>query len=134
VTPDAETLHALELALARRDEASIDGGYAAVLDPAFVEIGQRGRWWTRAETLAVMAAGPTEALRIEGFDAVALGDGVTLVTYDLELVSSVGIRTWSRRSSVWLRRGGRWQLRFHQGTPIPESAEGPGGPPRAGGD
>lgn len=28
------------------------------------------------------------------------------------------------RSSLWLRRNGRWQIRFHQGTPIDEGAAG----------
>lgn len=120
MNPEAEELYRLELALAQRDEASIDGGFAAVLDPEFAEIGQSGRWWTRAETLAMIASeAPTLGLSIEGYEGVSLADGVTLVTYDLVAARSDGSCARSRRSSIWLPRDGRWLLRFHQGTPVP---------------
>ncbi|HEY7132141.1 MAG TPA: DUF4440 domain-containing protein, partial [Candidatus Limnocylindrales bacterium] len=48
----AAAIRALELALARRDEAAIPGGYEAVLDRDFLEVGASGRVWSRDETLA----------------------------------------------------------------------------------
>ncbi len=124
---DAGELVAIELALARRDEASIDGGYRAVLDPDFIEVGQSGRRWTRAETLASIAAEPpADDVAIDVFDVTSLATDVMLATYDLIVSRADGTQARSRRSSIWIRRDGRWRLRFHQGTPA--SADGPGLP------
>ena len=79
--PDAPTLLALELALARRDEAAIPGGYEAVLAPDFLEIGSSGRLWTRAEILeALHAEPPNPSITIESFEIADLGPDVVLAT------------------------------------------------------
>jgi hypothetical protein len=120
----ADTLYALELALARRDEGAIPGGYASVLDPAFLEFGQSGRAWTRAETLAVLSeAAPTDAPVIERFETELLAPGVVLVTYRIRAERD-GHPVSSRRSSIWLRNDDGWRLRFHQGTTIPAGTDG----------
>jgi ribonuclease HI len=46
--------------------------------------------------------------------AVGLAPDVVLVTYETR--SDAG---HARRSSVWLKARGRWQLRHHQGTRVP---------------
>ena len=81
--PDAPTLLALELALARRDEAAIPGGYEAVLAPDIVEIGSSGRLWTRAEILeALHAEPPNPSVAIESFQPADLGPDLLLASYD----------------------------------------------------
>ena len=42
-------------------------------------------------------------------------DRLALVTYLSELRTDPP--EWANRASVWDRSTGRWQLRFHQGTP-----------------
>jgi hypothetical protein len=51
------------------------------------------------------------AVTIDDFDVAPLADGVRLVTYR----ATAGGRR-SMRASIWVRRRGRWRLRFHQGT------------------
>ena len=63
VASAADELLALELALARRDEPAIPGGYEAVLAPDFSEIGASGRRWSRAETLEALHAEPPDPSR-----------------------------------------------------------------------
>jgi GNAT superfamily N-acetyltransferase len=117
---DAEALLGLEVALARRDEAAIPGGYEAVLADGFIEIGASGRVWMRPEMLvALTAEPPNDAIDIERFEVTPLGDDAVLATYDAVSRAPDGTHTRSRRCSTWIRRGGRWQLRFHQGTPVP---------------
>ena len=112
-------LVALELALARRNEAAVPGGYEAVLAPDFVEHGQSGRRWTRDETLAALAREPmTDVPTIVEFEVVALAPDVRLVTY-LLVVDAGGHVRRSRRSSIWIRDGIGWRMRFHQGTTVP---------------
>jgi ribosomal protein S18 acetylase RimI-like enzyme len=118
--PVGEEILALELALASRDEAAIPGGYEAALDDGFREIGTGGRTWTRDAVLAALArASHVEGVSIEEFECSTVAPDVALATYDLLLPGPGGIPAWSRRSSVWTRRDGRWRLRFHQGTPAP---------------
>ncbi|HEY4189433.1 MAG TPA: nuclear transport factor 2 family protein, partial [Candidatus Limnocylindrales bacterium] len=117
---DREALLALELALARRDEASIPGGYDAVLANDFTEVGASGRRWTRDDLIAVLRSEPPNPLvSIVAFDAAEIGPGILLVTYDALGSRSEGGPIDSRRSSIWRRADGRWQLRFNQGTPLP---------------
>ena len=88
---DVPTLLALELALARRDEASIPGGYEAVLAPDFLEIGSSGRLWTRAEMLAALHAEPPNAsISIEAFEIADLGPDLILASYDTLGITSDG--------------------------------------------
>jgi hypothetical protein len=125
-----------ELALARRDPAAVDGDLIDLLTDDFLEFGQSGRVWTR-ETIAPLlgsspdgsagaaapeggaaapeggAAAPeggAAAPELEAFEVTRLGEGVALVTY-----RALG----ANRSSIWVRRDGRWRMRFHQGTPLP---------------
>ena len=118
---DIETLRGLELALARRDEGAIPGGYEAVLHDSLVEFGSSGRVWTRDEVLEALAAGArTDAVSIEGFDVHVVRPGVFLVMFEtVETDPSTGLTARRRRSSLWMREGDGFRLRFHQSTPIP---------------
>ena len=113
----ADELRALELALARRDEAAIPGGYEAVLAPDVAEVGASGRLWTRAEILETLHAEPPDpSISIEAFEVADLGPDLVLATYDTRVIAPDGTERRSRRSSIWVRRDDRWQLRFNQGT------------------
>jgi ribonuclease HI len=118
--PAADTLLALELALARRVEAAIPGGYEAALAPDFSEIGASGRRWSRDEILeALHADPPNDAIAIESFELAELAPGVLVATFDMVATGPDGVPARSRRSSTWVSRDGRWLMHFHQGTPLP---------------
>jgi ribonuclease HI len=111
VNPE-ETIHALELALARRDMGALPGGYVEVLDDGFVEVGQSGRVWTRHEMLMALAASPPNpSMELVGFGAHELAPTVWLARYDTVID---GVR--HHRSSIWIRSGDRFRMRYHQGT------------------
>ena len=118
---DAEQLRALELALARHDEAAIPGGYEAVLHDSLVDFGSNGRVWTRDEVLADLAGEAAPGtVSIEGFDVHVVRPGVLLVMFEtVETRPSTGLTIRQRRSSLWMRDGDGFRLRFRQSTPIP---------------
>jgi len=118
---ETTALEALELALARRDETAVPGGYEAVLHDSVVEFGPNGRVWTRDEILAALHSGPRlEAVSIEGFDAHIVRPGVFLVMYEaMQTDPATGLTTRQRRSSLWMQEGDGFVLRFAQSTPIP---------------
>lgn len=120
---DAEAtkaLETLELALARRDERAIPGGYESVLHDSVVEFGTSGRVWTRDEILEALHTGPrVDAVTIEMFDAHVVRPGVFLVMYETTQTDPVtGLSSRQRRSSLWMQEGDGFVLRFHQSTPI----------------
>jgi ribosomal-protein-serine acetyltransferase len=117
---ESEDLERLETSL-WRTESRFDRAYMeSVLAPDFFEFGRSGRTYTRDETLAIERE-EVEA-RLSDFRVVAIGDDARLVTY----VSEVGDER-ANRSSLWVRSGSTWTLKFHQGTP---AARGEGEPLR----
>jgi len=107
----------LETALARRDAAAIPGGFEAILDHDFSEVGSSGRIWDRAATLVILeTAQPVEAVIDEVIGGL-LSEDVALLVYRAAIHRG-GHATWSRRASLWVRRDGEWRLHFHQGTPL----------------
>ena len=112
----AETIHALELALARRDAHALPGGYEAVLDDGFVEVGQSGRVWTRDQMLMALAASPADpAVELMEFTVDELAPNVWLARFD---TAGDGVR--HHRSSIWISSGNGFRIRYHQGTPAAE--------------
>lgn len=108
-----DTLRRLEAALAAADPTGLDGGLGALIADDFLEFGASGR--TRDATsirgaLARPATGPVELL---DFAVTELAPDVVLATYRL------GSPRPSNRSTIWVRRDGRWLVRFHQGTLLP---------------
>jgi glyoxylase I family protein len=97
-----------EAALAARDPDGIEGGLMSLIADDFVEFGRSGRVWTRDSIREPLEGPPAAPVPIDRFEVAELGDRVALVTYRGAMAN---------RSSIWVRRDGRWQMRFHQGTP-----------------
>jgi hypothetical protein len=108
-------LTALELTLwhtdTRHDRALMEATFA----PDFHEFGRSGRRYSREDLLPNGEAETIDAT-LHALTIAALSDTIALVTYISELHGPTGTE-WANRSSLWDRSKGRWQLRFHQGTP-----------------
>ena len=104
----------LESALASRDATGIEGGLMSMIADDFLEFGKSGRTWTARSIRELMEGPPGEPAVIDDFEIAELADGVVLATYTMPGQPPV------KRSSIWVRRAGRWQMRFHQGTPRTE--------------
>lgn len=88
------------------------GRTAVLLHPDFMEIGSSGRVWTRDAMMMALEEDPGERTDIEILGADRIGPGAVLLTYRNFARSGTTLR-----SSLWVLDGGRWRLRFHQGTP-----------------
>jgi len=100
----------LETALATRDSSGAGVPLADLIADDFVEFGASGQMWDAASVREWLGDLAGEALSVEAVDVSLIADDVALVTYR---VTSPGR---SNRASVWVRRDGRWVVRFHQGT------------------
>lgn len=88
------------------------GRTAVLLHPDFMEIGSTGRVWTRDAMMMALEEDPGERTDIEILGADRIGAEAVLLTYRSYARSGTTLR-----SSLWVLDGGRWRLRFHQGTP-----------------
>ncbi|MGX5715021.1 RNase H family protein [Arthrobacter sp. MAHUQ-56] len=88
------------------------GRTAVLLHPDFIEIGSSGRMWTRDAMMMALEEDPGERTEIEILGADPVGTDAVLLTYRSFARSGTTLR-----SSLWVLDGGRWRLRFHQGTP-----------------
>lgn len=85
----------------------------------FVEFGASGRAYDRQAIIAALAAEQPVARSISDFQARPLAPAVYLVTYRASRAEPAdALPRMSLRASIWAQIDGRWQLVFHQGTPI----------------
>jgi hypothetical protein len=84
----------------------------------FYEIGGSGRTYTKTEVLAAIETAPLRKFTLEDFKVVAGGEGWALVSYRAGERTAYASST-SLRSTLWVERSGKWQIVFHQGTPVP---------------
>jgi hypothetical protein len=97
---------------------------AALLTEDFFEIGASGRVWTRDEILDSLVSEAYSAPVIEDFACQQLVKDVVLVTYRaMRSDEETGQRSVTLRSSIWMKKPGKWQMRFHQGTRVPSLRE-----------
>jgi glyoxylase I family protein len=88
----------------------VEGGLLGLIADDFVEFGTSGRVWTARAIRTLLERPIGERASIEDFEVAELGDGVVLATFVMPGPPAVN------RSSIWVHREGRWQVRFHQGT------------------
>jgi len=108
-----DELIALEHALWRADTRFDAAFMEWILADDFGEFGRSGRVYARADTLAVK--GDAIDARLRDIEVDLIAEDVALVTYVSEVRHEA--IDLANRSSLWVRRNDRWQLRFHQGTP-----------------
>jgi hypothetical protein len=115
------TLRALEVELHHPGVRCAEQRLRELLHPAFHEVGRSGRAYDLETVVRFLASQPAPPDVWSGnFAVAALGPDVALLTYESAHRRADGVLTQrTHRSSVWLRAEGRWQLRYHQGTPAP---------------
>ncbi len=111
------SLQALEESLWRAETRFDDAYMNDILAPDFFEFGRSGRVYKREDTLGVPAQEIHAKLPLKDFKIHSIDENTVLVTYVSEAIGTeVG-----NRSSLWTLIGGKWKLRFHQGTPVRNS-------------
>lgn len=109
-------LRTLELSLWRAETRFDRALMAATFAPDFFEFGRSGRRYARDELLPDGTEGDQIDATLHDLTTHTLSSDLALVTYISEVRRPEGT-DWANRSSLWDRSSGRWQLRFHQGTP-----------------
>lgn len=88
----------------------------------FFEFGASGRTYDRTKTIEVAPGEIREigaTLPLPDFEVRLLSPNIAQVTYR-SIDHTQGRERHARRSSIWSRTDDGWELRFHQGTLIPD--------------
>jgi hypothetical protein len=92
---------------------------SALLADDFLEFGSSGRVFDKAAIIAELATEVSRpGTRMADFEMEMLSPVIALVRYRTILRDAAGVKQ-ALRSSIWIHRDGRWQMKFHQGTPAP---------------
>jgi len=88
-----------------------------ILAADFFEFGRSGKVYQRSNTLNVTSQEIPAVFPLIDFQIRLIDKSTAQVTYSITVNYSEGIEK-SLRSSIWSFSSNRWQLRFHQGTPL----------------
>lgn len=115
----ADQLRRLEEQLLQHETRSSPEALRALLAEDFIEFGSSGKAYTREGVIAALRSESGVRHSLDSFDTRFLAPGVALVTYrSTRLLEGEPNPQRSLRSSIWVMVRGRWQLVFHQGTPL----------------
>jgi hypothetical protein len=117
--PLLETLRRLEMELHQPRVRESRESLGAYLHPAFREFGRSGHVFTRDDVLQEFQAKrmPYEVWS-QDYQMELLAEDCALLTYRTAHVGEQDLlEQHTNRASLWQLADGRWQLRFHQGTP-----------------
>jgi hypothetical protein len=98
----------------RRDTAAL----TSLLAEDFREFGSSGRFYTRQQIIDLLAAETPRHITLSDPLCQRLAEDIALLTYRSTHTIALNVASHALRSSLWVRRDGRWQMIFHQGTPI----------------
>lgn len=85
----------------------------------FIEFGVSGNIWNKAEVVEQLPQEHFTQRTISQFAVKPLSEHTALVTYNCHVETLDQHRTiGSLRSSIWQKQDERWQMVFHQGTPL----------------
>ena len=119
LSPLAEQLIALENQLAEAQKKHDRGFYARTLTADFISIGTDGKTHPREEILGDLSSTELAEYRPYDIQVVPLNEGAAVVTYDV-IIRMVHYDDETPRyqhiSSIWLKQGSDWKLRFQQAT------------------
>jgi len=89
--------------------------FQRTLSEDFIEIAANGDPVVRDEVLEGVRTADIKGLRLYDFKILPLNDGAAVVTYN-EIVRDGGPR-YQHLSTVWVKQGDQWKLKFQQSTP-----------------
>jgi hypothetical protein len=98
----------------RRDEVAL----RSLLAEDFREFGSSGRIYNRQQVISALARESPHMIILSDPLCYQLAADIALLTYRSTCTTALKVASHALRSSLWVYRDGRWQMIFHQGTPI----------------
>ena len=121
--PDVKLFYRQESSLHGHETRMSPQLVSNLLADDFLEFGKSGRVFNKKVTVDALAgegsSGSDSVLQVADFSVTPLSSDVILVTYRSIRVADEAARSFETlRSSIWKLGSARWQMVFHQGTPV----------------
>lgn len=113
-----DTLYQLELSLVNQDNRSSAEKLNELLADDFIEYGSSGSIYNKEITISSLTSAPSPTYTIYDFEIVQLSDTCAQTRFKTDRINLDGTKLTSLRSSIWKKTNSKWQMFFHQGTPI----------------
>lgn len=110
----AEHIRELEEQLLSNPVRTNPAAVALLIADDYIEFGSSGRVWRKQDQVGEGGAGEVR-MTLSHFELRTLSEDTVLATFRIFNEDS-GMHCL--RSSIWKFRDGRWQMFFHQGTPV----------------
>jgi hypothetical protein len=81
----------------------------------FTEFGSSGRIFTKESILKRLPNEQEIHFEMTNFKVEKLAEDLAMTTFII--TKDVGVK-YTLRSSIWKKNNGKWQMKFHQGTPM----------------
>lgn len=111
-------LYELEQSLVNQDNRSSAEKLDELLADDFIEYGSSGLIYNKEITINSLTNAPSPAYKIYDFEVVSLSETFAQTRFKTDRTNLDGTKLTSLRSSIWKMTGSRWQMYFHQGTPV----------------
>src|SRR5262245_60385441 len=120
----SEHLRKLEESMAKPEIRRSPEQLGRLLADDFREFGGSGRVFNKGQIIEALQNQPPLQLWLDEFQVESLSADLALVTYrgHWKLPESEKV-SQSLRSSIWRNRDGRWEVVFHQGTPVADTVK-----------
>jgi hypothetical protein len=117
--PISDYLKTLEEKLLNPDVRNSSSELAELLSDDFMEIGSSGKVYYKEEVINTLQKKIACTIIMENYNSIQLTTGIVLITYKAVKINEPGsLRIISSRSFIWQLSGNKWQIVFHQGTPV----------------
>jgi len=100
-----------------RESTRFDSAYMdKIMAEDFFEFGRSGRIHSRESCISQESVQINAVIPLQNLTIRMITEDVAQVTYNSS-ANYDGVEEKGRRSSIWSKTNGQWELRFHQGTP-----------------
>jgi hypothetical protein len=103
------------LQLSTRHDAT---ALTSLLAEDFREFSSSGRIYSRQQIIDALAAESPRTITLSDPLCQQLAEDIALLTYHSTRTTALKTASNALRSSLWVYRDDRWQMIFHQGTPV----------------
>jgi len=113
-----ELIYKLETDLLKPEvRASVDKLNELIADD-FIEYGSSGLIYDKKIILERLPQGNSPTYSLFDFEVVILSEGIVQTRFKIDRVNLDNSKMSSLHTSLWRKTNNKWQMFFHQGTPV----------------
>ncbi len=113
-----EIIYKLETDLLKPEVRSSIEKLDELLTNDFVEYGSSGLIYDKAAILERLPKGVSPSYILNDFEIIVLSENIIQTRFKTDRINLDNTKTISLRTSLWRKNGNKWQIFFHQGTPV----------------